>query len=143
MRMRVGVLAGIVTIAMGAVVAARAPVGSAAAVQDLISEMTSKQLQAIAAADPDVPNRFVAAMLVPGVQLLVVGAETTAPAFIQQQITARQFSEAYSSLHPAAVPATKLFIQDMVANGLGADGEVDIMYEQGTRQTIFDDDPKR
>ena len=44
---------------------------SSALVGDLASLMTARQLDAVAAQDPESPDRFVAALLMPGVQLLL------------------------------------------------------------------------
>jgi hypothetical protein len=42
-------------------------------------------------------------MLIPDVQLLVVGAKTTASAYLRAQIAAQQYRDAYSSINSYAV----------------------------------------
>ena len=117
---------------------------SASAVHDLVAEMTEHHLDAIAAEDPEHAGRFVAALLMPGVQLLVVSAEIPARDYLVAQIAREQYRDAYSTVQSAAVKASKLFIQDMGANGLAnGDGDVDVMYEQAVKQTVFDGDWKR
>lgn len=117
---------------------------SSAAARNLVASLTSQKLEAIAVQDPEHPHHFVAALLIPGVQLLLVSAETTAPEYVQTQIAQRQFREAYSTLNSAAVLPSKLFFQDLGCDGLvGTSDSVDIMYEQGVNQTIFDGDWKR
>ena len=109
----------------------------------LVAAMQAKNLDAFAAEDPRQPGRFVAAMLVPEVQLLVVAAETTAPEYLRAQLAQRDYREAYVTLHSAAVPATKVFFQDMGCNGLrDGDSSVDILYERAATQTVFDGDWK-
>ena len=105
--------------------------------------MVEQKLTAAAARDPEAPNRYVAAMLFPDVQLLVVAAESTAPAWIEDQLAQKNYSEIYMSLQQASVAATKVFFQDLKADGLhskAGDG-VDVLYEQVVNQTMFDGDP--
>jgi hypothetical protein len=86
----------------------------------------------------------VAAMLIPDVQLLVVAAKSTAPGYLAAQIAQRQFGEVYSTLNATAVPDSKVFFEDMGCDGLTeGDGGIDVMYERGKDQTIFDGDWKR
>ncbi len=109
----------------------------------LVQLMQEQKLDAYAAEDPQVPGRFVAAMLVPDVQLLVVAAETTAPHYLRAQLAQRNYREVYVTLHSSAVPQTKLFFQDMGCNGLNdQNGGIDIMYERASTQTVFDGDWK-
>jgi hypothetical protein len=71
---------------------------SSALVGDLASLMTARQLEAIAAQDPDSPDRFVAALLMPDVQLLIVSAQYPAPAELQAQLAQRQYRDVYTAL---------------------------------------------
>lgn len=121
-----------------------APEHSSKAASQLVKLMTSRNVQTIAVPDPQTPDRFIAAMLIPGSQLLVVAAQSTAPAYVHAQLAQKNYAEVYATLHSAAIPDTKLFIQDMGSDGLpqSADGPVDIMYERGTKQTLFDGDWK-
>ena len=59
---------------------------SSALVDDLASLMTARQLEAVAARDPDSPDHFIAALLMPEVQLLIVSAQYPAPAELQAQL---------------------------------------------------------
>jgi hypothetical protein len=131
----------------GCVVVATADTGperSTEAADALVTLMKSRSLDAVAAVDPQNPGRVVAAMLLPDVQLLVVAAESTALPYLKAQIAQQQYRDVYAMLNSAAVPETKLFFQDMGCDGLtNEDGGVDIMYEQGKTQTIFDGDWKR
>ena len=115
---------------------------SAALTKELVTLMGARQLDAIATADPSAPGRFVAAMVYPGVQLLLVRGETTSPTDTASRISYRMYRDAYSDVQQPVKPEGKLFIQDMGADGLSAqgDGAVDVMYEDGTKQTIFDGD---
>ena len=116
---------------------------SSDAAAQLVQVMTGRNLDAYATEDPQVPGRFVAAMLVPDVQLLVVAAETTAPHYLRSQLAQGNYREVYVTLHSSSVPQSKLFFQDMGCNGLNdQQGGIDIIYERASTQTVFDGDWK-
>ena len=117
---------------------------SPALAKQLVGLMADRGLATIAAKDPDATDRFVAAMAFPDVQLLVVAARYPAPALIQGRLAAKQFSDVYAELQSAPIKESKLFFQDLGCDGLGGNGEkVDVMYERGTEQTLFDGDWKK
>lgn len=106
--------------------------------KDLVSAMTARQMDAIAAPDPDEPGRFVAALVFPGVQMLVVTARYPSPERLQQMIARRQFREAYSELQEGTA-TNRLFFHDMGCDGLGTESDgADVLYEGSTAQTVFD-----
>jgi hypothetical protein len=114
---------------------------SAAPVKDLVALMTSQNQAAIAAKDPETGG-FVAALLYPGVQLLVVSGKPTTPEAADAQLAASRFQEVYAALHDAGAKEGRLFIQDMGADGLTNGGDsVDVAYDEG-RQTLFDNNPR-
>jgi hypothetical protein len=140
---RYSVLTAAVLLGSTAIASAGAGPGqSAKEALALVSLMKTQGLTTTAAPDPSDPGRFVAAMLIPDVQLLVVAAKSTAADYLASQIGQRQFQEVYATLNATAVPDTKLFFQDMGCDGL-TDSGIDIMYERGKDQTIFDRDWKR
>ena len=126
------------------VVCLAAPVASAqhkspALVKNLATLMTARQLDAVAAQDPEAPGRFVAALLMPDVQLLIVSAEYPVPAELQAQLSQRNYRDVYTALHQPSAQQTRFFLMDVGCDGLRADGEsVDVLYEKGTTQTLFD-----
>lgn len=104
----------------------------------LVSAMTARQLDAIAAPDPDEPGRFIAALAFPDVQLLVVSAKNQAAEYLKQQLAKRQFREVYVVLQEGEAPS-RLFFQDMGCDGVQSGGEnVDVFYEGKERRTLFD-----
>jgi len=112
---------------------------SAALVGNLASLMTTRQLDAVAAQDPESPGRFVAALLMPNVQLLIVSAQYPAPAELQAQLTQRNYRDVYAALHQPSAQPTRFFLMDIGCDGLRSDGDaVDVLYEKGTTQTLFD-----
>lgn len=116
---------------------------SSAAVGELVKAMTERKLTAIAGKDPAEPDRYVAAMLFPGVQLLVISARTQAPEYIEAQLAAKAYENAYTALQQG-IAESKLFIHDMGSDGLrGSDGgTADIVYSRGKDTRILDGDHK-
>ena len=112
---------------------------SSTLVGDLASLMIARQLDAVAAQDPESPDRFVAALLMKDVQLLVVSAQYPAPAELQAHLTQQQYRDVYTALHQPSAQATRFFMMDSGCDGLQTGGEgVDVLYEKGTTQTLFD-----
>lgn len=111
----------------------------AAELSDLLAQ---RGLDAVAAVDPQGPDRFVAALLFPKVQLLVVSAKYPAPALAQQQIASKAYRDVYMGLQQAGATEGKIFFQDLGADGL-SDAAVDILYEDVVKQTVFDGDPEK
>jgi hypothetical protein len=116
---------------------------SAQLVTELVKLLTDKGLNAYAVEDPARPEHFVAVLAYPGVQLLVASARSTSTDYLKWQIAHKQYAEAYSALNGSAVPATKVFFQDLGCDGLTADGaQVDVMYERAAHQVLFDGNGK-
>jgi hypothetical protein len=119
---------------------------SAAAARDLVSLLDRFRLDAIAAVDPTAPGAFVAALYIPGTQLLVVNARQPSVEGVMQHLTMHQYREVYLDLQGTPTPANKFFVQDAGADGilsvLPGSGEVDVLYEDGVRQTLFNGDLK-
>lgn len=112
--------------------------------RDLATMMQQRKLDACAAKNPDAPNVYVAALLFPNVQLLVVAGEPLSPALTQQQLDQKQYMEVYGTLQQSVVPNTKVFFQDLKADGLHAKSQaVDVLYEHVSNQTIFDGEPAK
>src|SRR4051794_34594044 len=118
---------------------------SAPLARQLAQILASRHLEAIAAADPTAPDRFVGALLFPDVQLLVVAGRLAPPDAARAQLAARQYKDVYLALTASSAPDSRVFFQDLKADGLHADaGEgVDVMYEHVTKQTIFDGKPDK
>jgi hypothetical protein len=117
---------------------------SADAARDLVYALDASGLHAIAAADPEEPGRFVAALYIPGSQLLVVSARHPSVEGLGYRISMRQYREAYLDLQGSPTPEGKVFVQDAGADGilsvLPGSGDVDVLYEDGVRQTLFNGD---
>ena len=112
---------------------------SSALVGKLASLMTARQLEAVAAQDPEAPDRFVAALLMPNVQLLIVSAQYPVPAELQAQLTQQNYRDVYTALHQPSTQQSRFFLMDAGCDGLRTEGDaVDVLYEKGTTQTLFD-----
>jgi hypothetical protein len=94
---------GALAVACSALISVSGAEPSSKAANDLVALMKARHLDAVAIEDPRTPERFIAAMLIPDVQLLVVGAKTTASAYLRAQIAAQQYRDAYSSINSYAV----------------------------------------
>ena len=119
--------------------AARANGESSAVAGELTTLLTDRHLNAIAAQDLEHPDRFVAALLIPGAQLLVVSAAYPNPGELQAQIAQKNYRDVYAALQQPVAQQARVFFIDAAADGLRSGGdEVDVMYEKGTQQTLFD-----
>ena len=122
---------------------------SAAAAQTPTSAQLARQLvttlagsDAIAARDPGAPDRAIAALAFPDSQLLVVTAPYPDAAGLDALLANRMYRDVYSALQQPAYNQGKVFFQDLGCDGLQP-ASVDVMYEDGTTQTIFDGNWKK
>ncbi len=72
----------------------------------------------MAAADPNDDERFLAAMLIPGVQLLIVDAKYEVPVLLRERLLTGKYQEAYLDLSTATAVEDRLTIEDILADGL-------------------------
>jgi hypothetical protein len=142
-------IATALTIALAATVPVRAEQQSqstraAAALTSLLDE---RKLEAIAARDPEQPDRFIAALFIPGSQLLVVSAAYPAPAVLEQLIAEAKYRDVYIALHDASTRDGRFFVMDLQADGLRRTrndaAPFDIVYENAVHQISYDGDWKR
>ena len=119
---------------------------SASVAKELVQALDAAKLTDIAAPDPANPGAFIAALYIPGTQLLVVSAKYSAPRLLVDRITAHDFMGVYVDLQSASVRGTKVFIQDQGADGLnprpGGDGPADT-WDEGDKTVAFDGDWKK
>ena len=108
------------------------------------SLLTARGLDAFAAADPQAPDRFVAALAFPKSQLLVVDAVYPAPALMQHQIAEAKYRDVYLALQQGGVADGRLFFLDLGYEGLrGSADAVDVLYEGAMKQMLFDGQPEK
>lgn len=118
---------------------------SEARVSELIAALDKQGLQSVAAQDPTRAGQLVAVLYVPGVQLLMITGRCDASEVLAARLAAAEYRDVYTDLHACAVDTTRLFIQDMSADGLWPEprrsgAPFDIVYEQMTHRTRFDGD---
>jgi hypothetical protein len=119
---------------------------SAALAKQLSAALDAAKLDSIATKDPGKPDVFFGALYFPGTQLLVVSAQYTAPLHMDETLGKKDYREAYLDLSSASVPASKVFIEDLGANGLVAkpkDNEPFDTYEVAGKRIAFDGDWKK
>ena len=122
-------------------VAAAQETKSAPLAKQLASALTAAKLDSVAAKDPVHPNHYIGALHIPGVQLLVIAAEYPAPALLDPRIEKGEYRDVYIELNAASVPASKVFVEDLGANGLfakPADNNPMDMYEASGKRLMFD-----
>jgi hypothetical protein len=117
---------------------AQAPTSTQLARQ-LVTALAGTGVDAIAARDPEDPGRAIAALVFPESQLLVVSAPYPDAAGLDALLTHRMYREVYSALQQPSISTGKVFFQDMGCDGFQP-GSVDVMYENGKTQTVFDGD---
>jgi hypothetical protein len=113
---------------------------SAPLAKQLASVLAEAKLECVAAKDPTKPDGYVAALLIPGVQMLVISAQYPVPVLLDPQVAKGAYREAYIELNSAGVAASKVFFEDLGANGIYAkptnDNPMDI-YEAAGKRTLF------
>ena len=119
---------------------------SAPLVKQLTALLDTAKLDAFAAKDPGQPDRYVAALYFPGMQLLVVSARYQAPVLLDEKIGHRNYRDVYIDLGSAFIRDTKDFIEDLGANGLAPKREGGQAYDMVTLtggQFTFDGEYKK
>ena len=116
---------------------------SAALAKELTTLLDGAKLTAIAAKDASDPDAFVAAMYFSGSQLLVVSAKYTPAVLMSQKLDKKDYQEIYIDLNSASVASSRVFIEDLGADGLKADREAGAAFDsvdRGGKRTVFDND---
>jgi hypothetical protein len=130
---------------LGATLLVAAPVDpvarSATVATELAKALSEQGLDAIAAQDPDEPDRFIAALFFTHSQLLVVSGRYASPELLKARLAQKQYRDVYLDLSSSSISDTRVLFQDMNADGLCArrDQTADIVYANQEEQ-IFDGD---
>jgi hypothetical protein len=110
---------------------------SAPATRALLQQMDGAGTDAVAVRDPERPERFIAALRIPG-QLLVVSATHPSVELVAQRLARGDHRDVYMDLQGTPARASKFFVHDMAADGLSleARGEAyDVVYDGTTMLT--------
>ena len=112
----------VASLVQAGVASAQPTPGTAAPVKELASLLAGKGgaagAQFVAAEDPKDTSRFVAAMLLPDLQLMLVSAAYKAPVLLRERVLTKKYQDAYQDLQAASVSEGKIVIEDLLANGL-------------------------
>jgi len=109
----------------------------------LAKQLAQAKLQYIATKDPTEPGRFLAAMHLPGGQMMLVSAKYGAPALLNEKVLLGKFEDAYIDLNSASEAATRIIIEDIRADGFALSKSKDMMrdsFEANGKRVIFDFD---
>jgi hypothetical protein len=93
---------------------------SAPLAKELAQLLDQGKLTTIAAKDSQGEGQYVAAMYFPGSQLLVVSARYSVPVLLDAKLNEQKYMDVYIDLNSASVAGTKVFISDLMADGLKA-----------------------
>jgi hypothetical protein len=86
---------------------------SASVAHTLSDLLVARHLDAVAAKDPDEPDRFIAALLHGGNQLLVVSAKSTDAARVGNKLAQHRYREVYRDLYAASVKESRILFHDL------------------------------
>ena len=135
-----------VAVMAGVTVRAQAPSAateSGAKAKELAALLQAKKLEAFAARDAMQPGRYVAAIVVPGVQLLVVSASYSRTNDIEYSLYNKKFQDAYLDLKSGALSTERFFVDDAMCDGLvavpGKNPLHDSVHMDGAK-VVFDGD---
>jgi hypothetical protein len=109
----------------------------------LAKRLAEAKLQYIATKDPTDPGRFVAAMHLPGSQLMIVSARYGAPALLNEKVLLGKFQDAYIDLNSASEAATRIIVEDLRADGFALSKGKDTLrdsFESNGKRVVFDFD---
>ena len=149
MRVRRTAWGAVLAAALGVLLAGPATAGqaktskSAAQAAALAKQLQQANLQYIAAKDPSEPGRFVAAMHLPGAQLMIVSAKYASPALLNEKVLLGKFQDAYVDLNSASEAATRVIVEDLRADGFPMAKNKDTVrdsFESGGKRLVFDFD---
>lgn len=136
--------AGLVVVVASVAVAQESK--SAALAKQLVTALEAAKLDSIAAQDPATPGVYVGALYIPGFQLLVVSGSYSAPMLLDARIGKREYRDVYIDLNSASVPASRVLIEDLGADGLKIKREENQPFDSADatgKHVMFDGDWKK
>jgi hypothetical protein len=120
---------------------------SASAVGELASLLNRGHLDSVAARVPGTEDTFVAALYVPGQQLILVSGRYAAPTLLREKILSKRYRDAYQDLYGGSDPASRWVVEDLRADGLrfvrSRDEPSDVYTCGGSEPMFFDGEWKR
>lgn len=119
---------------------------SAPLARQLAAALDAAKLDSVAVRDPSQTDTFFAVLYFPGAELLAVSARYSAPALIGVKLAQKSYKDVYIDLNSASLVDSKLFIEDMGADGLQSKHEENKAFDSvtnGAKQTAFDGEWKK
>ena len=111
--------------------------------RELTGMLDRAKLDSIATRQAGSDDVFVAALYFPG-QLLVVSSKYAVPALLNERIAQNKYRDAYIDLNVAVDPTSKVFIEDMGADGIRPRRTTSFdIYSKGETRFAFDGDWKK
>lgn len=116
---------------------------SAPLAKELVDLLVKNNITSVAARDPIERDRFIAALFYPG-QLMVITGKYAVPVLLDEKISFDKYMDVYVELNGAAVPESKIFIEDQFANGIVATKNTPFdSWVVGEKATLFDGDHRK
>jgi hypothetical protein len=116
---------------------------SAALAKQLVTALEAGKLDSVSAKDPSASDTYVGALYIPGFQLLAISSRYSAPALLDARLAKGEFRDVYIDLNSAGTPGSKVFVEDLGADGLRArreDNQGFDSVEMAGKRTSFDND---
>ena len=116
---------------------------SAALAKQLSTALDGRKMDSMAAKDPASADTYIGVLYVPGLQLLTISGRYSAPALLDTRLEKREYRDVYIELNGAATAGTKVFIEDLGADGLKArreDNQPPDNFEAAGKRLSFDGD---
>jgi hypothetical protein len=108
---------------------------------ELTKRLNAAGPQSFAAAVPGDSSRFVAALHIPNVQLLVVSGRYPAPTLLRELLLKHDYQRVYLDLNAAAEREGRFFVEDLGGDGLRIDSKdnmpFDITWRNGTDRVLY------
>ena len=131
---------------LGAVsVSARQAPQSPTLAKELVAELGKKKLDCVIAKDPEVAGQYIAALHLPGLQLLVVSAKFADTQGMEFRMFSGDCMGGYADINAAVTATDKITINDLGADGLNAVPKKDAPRDgisRGGKEVKLDGDPK-
>jgi hypothetical protein len=107
----------------------------------LAKRLSGEGSPSFAAAVPGDPSRFVAALHIPNVQLLVISGKYPAPALLRELLLKGDYQRVYLDLNSAAEREGRFFVEDLGGDGLRVDRNAnmpfDITWRNGADRILY------
>lgn len=144
-------VAALLSVSLSVLVVLSAPAAaqeakSVSLAKELTGLLDRAKLDSVAAKLTDVPDAFVAALYFSGSELLIVSARYSVPSLLVEKIGKKGYRDVYLDLNGAPTGDSKVFIEDLGADGLKVrpeQGQASDTYETSKVRVEFDGEWKK